>query len=308
MDKTFPGNHAAHTNLSYYVQMEHPAPLILLGNRGLGKKAAALSVASSLLGIRAGELHASHDLYILDKGRETIKVEDVLSILEKSTLMPLGNANIFLVCHADRMNVQAQNKLLKLLEDRNNSNIVIFLCDQDTMLGTIKSRCMTVEFHPLSDAEMEEYLTEKGIEDDLTFIAHLCGNCPCLLEEIIPDYPSLKELYSELKCIRRREDLLAVFHLVQEKDPSEFYSTHAGHYPAALKMLQHLFYGLLQHSLQPASRMAEDFGLLPSLYTRRELHMVCTAIAMHQKKWLAGSYTKNDFFDLARAMILCRPG
>ena len=85
-----------------------------------------------------------------------------------------------------------------------------------------------MEFHPLSDAEMEEYLTEKGIEDDLTFIAHLCGNCPCLLEEIIPDYPSLKELYSELKCIRRREDLLAVFHLVQEKDPSEFYSTHAG--------------------------------------------------------------------------------
>lgn len=308
MDKTFPGNHAAHTNLSYYVQMESPAPLMLLGNRGLGKKSAALSVASSLLGVGAGELHASHDLYILDKGREAIKVEDVLSILEKSALMPLGNANIFLVCHADRMNVQAQNKLLKLLEDRNSSNIVIFLCDQDTMIGTIKSRCMIVEFHPLSDAEMEEYLTEKGIEGDLGFIAHLCGNCPCLLEEVMPDYPSLKGLCNEIKGIRQREDLLAVFHLVQEKDPSEFYSAHAGSYPAALKMLQHLFFRLLRNSLQLPSRVAEDFGLLPSLYTQRELHMVCTAIAAHQKRWLAGSYTKNDFFDLARAMILCQPG
>lgn len=307
MEKTFPGNDAAYQDLSYYVQMERPAPLILLGRRGLGKKQAALSVSAYLLNVGTDALHASRDFYMLDKGRDPIKVEDVLDILEKSTLAPLGKANVFLVCHADRMNVQAQNKLLKLLEDRNSGNIVMFLCDQDQMLQTIKSRCMIVEFHPLSDAEMAGCLAEKGIDRDQGFIARLCSNCPCLLEEAMSVYPSLRETYDEIRGIRRREDLLAVFHLVQEKDPSEFYTVHASHYPAALQMLQHLFYGMLRLSLQPtASGMAEGDGILPGLYALQELHIVCTAIAAHQKRWLAGSYTKNDFFDLVRTMIFCR--
>lgn len=49
MEKTFWGNDAAYNNLVNYVRMEHPAPLILLGKRGLGKKEAALSVASQIL-------------------------------------------------------------------------------------------------------------------------------------------------------------------------------------------------------------------------------------------------------------------
>lgn len=307
MEKRFPGNNNAYISLSYYVQMKHPAPLILLGNRGLGKKDAALSVSAHLLGTSIEELHASRDFFVLDRGREWIKVEDVLDILEKSTLAPLNNVNVFLICHADRMNVQAQNKLLKLLEDRNSGNIVIFLCDQDMLISTIKSRCMIVEFHPLCDAEMAEYLKEKGIRSDLDFIAHLCSNCPCLLEEIMPVYPSLKEAYCEMKSLRRREDLLSVFHLVQEKDPSEFYSVHASHYSAALQMVLHLFYGMMQHSLHPAETigLTEDFGFLPGLYTLQELLKVCTAITAHQRRWLTGNYTKNDFFDLVRTMILC---
>lgn len=303
MEKTFPGNNTAYTNLSYYIQMKSPAPLILLGNRGLGKKEAALSVSAHLLEIRPEELHASHDFFVLDRGRDTIKVEDIFDILEKSALTPLGNANIFLICHADRMNIQAQNKLLKLLEDRNSSNIVIFLCDQDMLISTIKSRCMTVEFHPLCDTEMEEYLKEKGIRDDLDFIAYLCGNCPFLLEEIMPVYPSLKETYDEMKSLRRREDLLAIFHLVQEKDPSEFYSVHSSHYFAALQMVLYLFYGMMLYSLYPVRD--EDFGFLYGLYTLQELLIVCTSITSHQKRWIAGNYTKNDFFDLVRTMIFC---
>lgn len=309
MEKTFPGNEAAYTDLLHYVRMGHPAPLILLGKRGLGKKEAALSVASHILGATKERLHATGSFFLLDKGREPVKVEDVLDILERSTVSPLGDTNLFVVCHADRMNVQAQNKLLKLLEDRNSGNIVIFLCSQDRMIGTIKSRCMTVEFHPLSDAGMEEYLAQKGIESDRGLIAHLCGNCPCLLEEIMPVYPSLRGICDEIKGIRRREDLLGVFHLLQEKDALEFYSAHAGHYDAALQMLQHLFFGALRLALRPEPGNAasgEGFGSLPGLYTIRELHAVCVSIASHQKRWLAGSYTKNDFFDLARAMIFCR--
>lgn len=309
MEKTFPGNDAAFRNLTNYVRMEHPAPLILLGKRGLGKKSAALSVASQILGIGEASLQASRDFFLLDKGKEPVKVEDVLDILEKSSVAPLGKANVFLICHAERINVQAQNKLLKLLEDRNSRNIILFLCDQDLMIGTIKSRCLTVEFLPLSDAEMENYLAEKGIKDDQNFIAHLCNNCPCLLEEVMAAYPALKEVYTEITAIRRREDLLRVFHLVQEKDSAEFYSVHSEHYTAALQMLLHLFYGLLNFMLHRASKdpgAAKGFGALPDLYAIPELHAVCTAITAHQKRWLAGSYTKNDFFDLARAMILCQ--
>lgn len=304
MTKTFIGNAPAYAHMENYVKTDHPGPLILSGKSGLGKRKAALSLAAFLLKCPEDELSRNRDFLQIDKGKETVRVEDVLNLLDQSSVTALGAVKVFLICHAEKINAQAQNKLLKLLEDRNRSNIVIFICERDALLATIKSRCLTIEFSPLQDSEMEEYLNSHGIEDDRDFISNLCDNCPYRLEDALAVYPALKETYSKILSARRREDLLSVFHLVKEKDSEEFYSAHAEHYMMALQMLQYLFYSLLLIQLNDVPvEVSGAFAGLAALYCIPETHRICTAVADHQRQWLSGGYTKNDFFDLVRVMI-----
>lgn len=304
MTKAFIGNMPAYMHLENYTKLKYPGPLILSGKNGLGKRRAAFSLAAFLLKCQEDELLRNRDFLLIDKGKETIKVEDILNLLDQSSVVALGNAKIYLICHAEKMNIQAQNKLLKLLEDRNQTNIIIFLCEQNTLLDTIKSRCLTIEFSPLTDNEMDEYLNTCKVESDKCFIRYLCENCPYRLEDVLVVYPALKESYSKILSVRGREELLSVFHLVKEKDSEEFYSVHAEHYLMALQMLQHLFYSLLLLQIHAVPDVVpEDFASLAALYSITDTHRICTAIADHQRQWLSGIYTKNDFFDLVRVMI-----
>lgn len=305
MNKSFIGNDEAYHHILSYTKMTHPGPLILLGKRGLGKKRAAISLAAHLLGCKEEHLKQNKDFTMIDKGNETIKVEDILSLLNKSVFVSLSAVRVFLICHADKINVQAQNKLLKLLEDRNQTNVVIFLSERDSLLPTIKSRCMTIEFSALKYEEMEQYLSDSGITQDIPLISALCDHCPYLLDEVKEIYPSLRETYFNILAITRREDLLRVFHLVAEKDAQEFYSVHGEHYMTALQMLQHLFYSLLYAKVFPSpDRVVEkEFEGLMRLYSVRDTLLICMAVSRHQNQWMTGVYSKNDFFDLVRVMI-----
>lgn len=306
MKKTFIGNEDAYKQLTGYLDMKHPGPLILYGKKGLGKRMAAEETASAILGCGREELGHNVDFYLLDKQNDPVRVEDILTLLEKSSIAALGTCKVYLICHAEKMNVQAQNKLLKLLEDRNRTNIVILLCERDTLLDTIKSRCLTISFFPLSDKEMSSYLATKGISDEDTGLAgFICGNCPYRWKEASYYFPVLKDIGMQIQKISTREELFRVFRLIQEKDAGEFYAVHSGHYIEALSTIQYLFFTLLTvKAAAPSYNMQEsDFGNLKDLYTVRELSVVCSEIAKHQKKWLTGAYSKNDFFDLVRSMV-----
>lgn len=50
MKKTFIGNEDAYRYLTGYAGMQHPGPLILCGNKGLGRQRAAEETAASILG------------------------------------------------------------------------------------------------------------------------------------------------------------------------------------------------------------------------------------------------------------------
>lgn len=304
MTKNFYGNMPAFRHMENYIKLEHPGPLILSGKQGLGKRQAAFSLAASLLDCSEDAMLHSRDFLLIDKGNEAIKVEDIFEILEQSNLTSLGAVRVYLICRAEKMNAQAQNKLLKLLEDRNTRNIVIFVCEQDALLDTIKSRCMTIDFSPLSDSEMETYLEEHNVKDDRNFIGYLCDNCPYRLEDALTVYPKLKNIFQEILSIKRKKELLSVFHLIKEKDSMEFYSVFAEHYHMALLMLQYLFYDLLLVKLNAVpSEVKNSYSNLTALYTVNDTHKICVALTNHQRQWLSGIYTKNDFFDLVRIMI-----
>lgn len=305
MDKNFLGNEDAFLNLDSYVRSQNPGPLILLGKQGLGKRQAAMDAISHLMECDASKLHRNPDFFLLDKQQDNIKVEDILSLLEKSSLSALQEKKYFLICNAENMNVQAQNKLLKLLEDKNRTNVLIFLCNQDTLLETIKSRCSLISFHPLSIEELTPFFIEQGIlQEDLLFAAYLCDFSPHAIEHMEAYYSALQNTCKELLQVRNKEDFFHVLHLVREKDPENFYEVHSGHYPAVLQMFYYLFEQLLLIKLG-VSKIEDhtDFQRFDNLYSLPHIYRICSKIADHQNQWQYGSYSKNDFFDLIRSMV-----
>ncbi len=74
----------------------------------------------------------------------------------------IGPYKIYLINDAEKMNVQAQNALLKTIEEPPAYAIIILLTNNaDVMLPTIKSRCVTLHLKALSDDLVKAYLMER---------------------------------------------------------------------------------------------------------------------------------------------------
>lgn len=66
---------------------------------------------------------------------------------------------VFIVDEAELMNLQAQNAMLKTLEEPPPGSVIILVTSApQRLLPTIRSRCQRVAFEPLDDASMEGWL------------------------------------------------------------------------------------------------------------------------------------------------------
>lgn len=91
----------------------------------------------------------------------------VRELIEALSLMPsAGGARVAIVEGAHRMNEDAQNALLKTLEDA-PAGVVIVLCadDEERLLPTIRSRCQRIRLGTVGGREIEGWLTDRGIAD-----------------------------------------------------------------------------------------------------------------------------------------------
>lgn len=99
------------------------------------------------------------DLIEIDEDGE-IKVETARRIRSEASVLPNDGARkVFLVRHAERMNVPAQNALLKVLEEPPKYCFFLLLTGQpDRILETILSRCTRYQLPPDEEAPDETLL------------------------------------------------------------------------------------------------------------------------------------------------------
>lgn len=92
-----------------------------------------------------------------------IGVDEAQEVLRKISLKSFeGGYKIMLIWMADRLNVEASNKLLKLLEEPPAKTVFILIAENEkNILQTILSRCQLIRFNPLSVTEIERALIEK---------------------------------------------------------------------------------------------------------------------------------------------------
>jgi DNA polymerase III subunit delta' len=73
----------------------------------------------------------------------------------------LGQRRLFVILHAHQMNREASNALLKMLEEPQRQTTFILTSDNPGfLLETIRSRCQTVRFSPLSTTAVADWLEE----------------------------------------------------------------------------------------------------------------------------------------------------
>ncbi len=150
---------------------------IFEGEEGMGKNLLASAFAQALQ-CREGDTEPcmrcpscrqaatgnQPDIIRVTHEKAAIGVEDIREKLCGDILIkPYSSPyKIYIVDEAEKMNVQAQNALLKTIEEPPAYGIILLLTtNSGKFLPTIISRCVTLKLKPLRDEEIRMYLMEK---------------------------------------------------------------------------------------------------------------------------------------------------
>ncbi|QDT96389.1 DNA polymerase III subunit delta' [Gimesia aquarii] len=115
---------------------------------------------------------------------------------EMSLRPMLGDRRIAIIDDADKMNAESANALLKTLEEPSANYLMILIANElDAILPTIRSRCQSIRFRPLSDEDVAELLIEQQLvdsDDRATQVARLAEGSLNTARQLLDE--SLEEL------------------------------------------------------------------------------------------------------------------
>ena len=92
-----------------------------------------------------------------------IRVTDAQEIVKSLSLKAYeGGYKITIIWMADKMNIEASNKLLKLLEEPSDKTLFILISDnEEAIIQTIRSRCQLLNFNALPEKIIEDALVSR---------------------------------------------------------------------------------------------------------------------------------------------------
>lgn len=147
------------------------------GIEGIGKKLFAIEFAKKILCIEQNDEQenclsclkfksSNHpDSMILEPENNVIKIEQIRNMQEKISEKPIvSKKKVYIIVDSDCMTKEAQNCLLKTLEEPPEyATIILTTANESKLLNTIKSRCIKVKFNGLLENEINQYLEQNEI-------------------------------------------------------------------------------------------------------------------------------------------------
>ena len=127
-----------------------------------------------------GNLFDWYRLIGIEKKQGKIGVDEAQDVGKKLSLKAYeGGYKVMLIWMAEKMNIEASNKLLKLIEEPPNNTVFILIAEnEEQIIQTIRSRCQILHFPPLAEAIIANALISKGLvrEEALQIANEADGN------------------------------------------------------------------------------------------------------------------------------------
>lgn len=150
---------------------------MLNGERGAGKKMLANLFAATLLCEKGGpdpcnECHSCRQaesgnhpdiIKVTHEKPNSISVDDIREQVNHTIMIKpyQGPYKVYIIPQADMMTPQAQNALLKTIEEPPEYAVIMLLTENvDTLLPTINSRCVMLKLRNIKDTLIKKYLME----------------------------------------------------------------------------------------------------------------------------------------------------
>ena len=144
---------------------------LFIGIKGIGKKLIAKEFAKALLCLENTncgkcksciefDTNNNPDFSIIEPEGNSIKIDQIRNIQQKVIEKPIiSNNKVYIINDADTMTVEAQNCLLKTLEEPPEFVTIILIGENESnFLNTIKSRCTIMHFNKIEDKQIQEYI------------------------------------------------------------------------------------------------------------------------------------------------------
>ena len=257
---------------------------LIVGANGVGKRALIDSVAQKLLGQQAmasgfkilecgltEEAKKKIQKDILegrsveqtsdDDKKNEITVDDVRSAMTFLALKTTLPCKILVISLAEQMNPNAQNALLKTLEEPFEKTLIFLLSENPAkLLPTILSRCQKIYLHPVSLPELVGQIQQQYPDiQNPEIVAELADGLPGIAREICEN--DGLNLYNRLGCFFipvRQQNISDVLNFAQEtaKDKHQWHLV-------CFFILKFLNYQAVHHSLDEAQSYI-------TLYTKTE--------------------------------------
>lgn len=166
---------------------------ILSGEDGTGKKMIASAFAKALQCtgtsdwtarpcnrchscIQAASGNHPDIVFVQHEKTGTIGVDDIRTgLVNDIQIRPYESRyKIYIVDEAEKLSVQAQNAMLKTIEEPPSYGIILLLSSNvNACLPTIRSRCVELSVRPVTDAQEEFYLLQHGVsQQQIPSIVH----------------------------------------------------------------------------------------------------------------------------------------
>lgn len=157
---------------------------IFSGPRGIGKRTVAkvfaslllcqelskngheLSPCGSCLCCQLVQNGTNPDLHIVETDENSISVEEIRKLQSDINIRPMySKRKVYLIFDCDKMTVQAQNCLLKTLEEPPGYGVIILTSSNyDALLETIRSRSLRYNFRKNTSQEIREILEDRCVD------------------------------------------------------------------------------------------------------------------------------------------------
>jgi DNA polymerase-3 subunit delta' len=171
-----------------------PQALLISGPNGVGKSAVAKYLIQKIIDLSVGDIDSYRFGMIISPAKGSISIDQIRSLNEFLSLKTTGQGKVrrFVVIeHADTMTIEAQNSLLKLLEEPPRDSVIFLTAAQRlVLLPTVLSRLqlLAIELPPLE--ALQSVFKLQGAEFDRLY--RLSGGLPGLLADMLGSKDSQK--------------------------------------------------------------------------------------------------------------------